>query len=142
MTSVNTITAIMTPPLPPPELTGGMRLELWRRAIGISRTTAWRLRKTGRLKTITRYGTVYVTAAGIKEFFQVRAAKADDQKGPRPQSLNCFAALSHRRQLLNGAPQVNQIKVRVIPLHRHAAVAGHKHPGFLRHARVGQGAIE
>jgi hypothetical protein len=70
-------TTFMTSPLPTPELTGGMRLELWRRAVGISRTTAWRLRKAGRLKTITRYGVVYITAAEIKEFFQ------DDGTEPR-----------------------------------------------------------
>ena len=59
------------------ELAGGMKLERWRKIVGISRTAAWRLRKTGKLPFILRYNHVYITAATIKAFF------ADDGTKPR-----------------------------------------------------------
>ena len=57
------------PGLPEMALAGGMKLEKWRRAVGISRTAAWRLRKTGKLQVIVRYNQVYVTADTIRNFF-------------------------------------------------------------------------
>jgi hypothetical protein len=47
-----------------------MKLSVWRKQVGLSETTCWRLRKQGALKTITRCGNIYITAAGIKEFFE------------------------------------------------------------------------
>jgi hypothetical protein len=54
-----------------------MLLSKWLQQVGIFRMTGWRLRKESRLKTITRYGRIYVTAAGNAEFFQ------DDGSKPR-----------------------------------------------------------
>ena len=42
-----------------------MKLEKWRKIIGIFRTFAWRLCKGGRLPVIVRYGTAYVTAETV-----------------------------------------------------------------------------
>jgi hypothetical protein len=55
--------------VPVMDLAGGMRLEKWRKIVGISRTVAWRLRKTGKLAVILRYGQVYVPAETIRNFF-------------------------------------------------------------------------
>lgn len=51
------------------QLAGGMKLSKWRELVGISRTVAWRLRKSGRLAVIVRYGEAYVTAETIAGFF-------------------------------------------------------------------------
>ena len=51
------------------QLAGGMKLERWRKIIGISRSYAWRLRKTGKLPVIVRYGIAFVTAETIENFF-------------------------------------------------------------------------
>lgn len=51
------------------QLAGGMRLSKWCATVGISRTAAWRLRRSGKLQTVTRYGISYVTAKTIQEFF-------------------------------------------------------------------------
>lgn len=46
-----------------------MKLSAWRKAVGLSRMTVYRLRKAGKLKTVTRYRQVYITAEGIRDFF-------------------------------------------------------------------------
>ena len=51
------------------QLAGGMKLEKWRKMVGISRTAAWRMRKEGKLPIIVRYGISYLTAETIKNFF-------------------------------------------------------------------------
>ena len=51
------------------ELAGGMRLARWCKLVGISRRTAHRYRKSGRLKVIVRYGQAYVTPQTIADFF-------------------------------------------------------------------------
>jgi hypothetical protein len=63
--------------LPAIELAGGMKLEAWRKIVGISRTVAWRMRKTGKLAVIVRNGTVFITAETIRNFF------TDDGSKPR-----------------------------------------------------------
>jgi len=57
------------------EMAGGMRLSKWCETVGICRTTAWRLRKTGQLKVVTRYGQHFVTAEGMREFFKSDGSK-------------------------------------------------------------------
>ena len=64
---MNNNTSPVTPD--PLQLAGGMRLSKWRQIVGISRTTAWRMRKEGKLKVVVRYGQPYVTADTIREFF-------------------------------------------------------------------------
>lgn len=54
---------------PPDELAGGMRLARWRKVVGISRTTAWRWVKTGKLPVVYRYGIPFLTAKTMREFF-------------------------------------------------------------------------
>lgn len=61
----------------PMEIAGGMRLSKWRKIVGISRTTAWRLRKEGKLAVVVRYGQVYVTAGAIRSFFENNGAKGN-----------------------------------------------------------------
>jgi hypothetical protein len=57
------------PSLPEIQLAGGMRLSKWLNLVGISRTTAWRLRKQGKLPVIVRYGTPFLIAETIRNFF-------------------------------------------------------------------------
>lgn len=45
------------------ELAGAVTLTKWRKAAGISRTTAFYWRRSGKLKVIYRYGRAYVSAA-------------------------------------------------------------------------------
>jgi hypothetical protein len=52
------------------QLAGRMKLSKWRRIVGISRTAAWRLRKSGKLPVVVRYGQAYVTAETIANFFK------------------------------------------------------------------------
>jgi hypothetical protein len=65
------------PSLPEIQLAGGMRLSKWLDLVGISRTTGWRLRKQGKLPVIIRYGTPFLTAEAIRNFF------VDDGSRPR-----------------------------------------------------------
>jgi hypothetical protein len=51
------------------QLAGGMKLSKWAKLVGISRTSAWRFRREGKLPVVVRYGTAYVTAATIRDFF-------------------------------------------------------------------------
>ena len=51
------------------QLAGGMRLSKWIKTIGISKMTAWRWRKEGKLTVIWRYGIPWVTAETIRQFF-------------------------------------------------------------------------
>lgn len=44
------------------ELTGAMELTAWCKNFGVSRTTAWNWRRSGKLKVIYRYGRAYVSA--------------------------------------------------------------------------------
>jgi len=76
------------------DLAGGMLLSKWLQQVGISRMTGWRLRKEGKLTTITRYVRIYVTAAGMKEFFK------DD--GSKPRSAPQRRAV-HKQNKKNGA---------------------------------------
>jgi|SRR6516225_7924858 hypothetical protein len=55
----------MTPEVPISDLAGGILLSKWLQKVGISRMTGLRLRKQGKLKTITRYGRIYVTAGRV-----------------------------------------------------------------------------
>jgi predicted site-specific integrase-resolvase len=52
--------------VPPIELTGAMELTAWCKTFGVSRTTAWNWRRSGRLKVIYRYGRAYVPADEIQ----------------------------------------------------------------------------
>jgi hypothetical protein len=50
-------------PSPPGlELAGAVTLTEWRKAAGVSRTTAFYWRRSGKLKVIYRYGHAYVSA--------------------------------------------------------------------------------
>jgi hypothetical protein len=60
------------------QLAGGMRLSKWIKTIGISKMTAWRWRKEGKLNVIWRYGIPWVTAETIRQFF------TDDGTASRP----------------------------------------------------------
>jgi hypothetical protein len=66
---------------PEMQLAGGMRLSKWIKVVGISKMTAWRWRKDGKLKVVFRYGMAYVTADTIQKFF------TDD--GTAPQEPPC-----------------------------------------------------
>jgi hypothetical protein len=59
------------------QLAGGMRLSKWSKVVGISKMTAWRWRKEGKLPVIWRYGLPWVTAETIQKFF------TDDGSAPR-----------------------------------------------------------
>jgi hypothetical protein len=48
--------------LPAIELAGAITLEAWRKAAGLSRTSAFLWRRSGKLKVTYRYGHAYVTA--------------------------------------------------------------------------------
>jgi hypothetical protein len=50
-------------------LAGAMRLSHWRKIIGVSRATAFRWRKAGKLKVVRRYGIAFVTAGEILRFW-------------------------------------------------------------------------
>jgi predicted site-specific integrase-resolvase len=58
-----------------------MRLSKRIKVVGISKTTAWRWRKDGKLKVVFRYGKAYVTADTIQKFFT--------GEGTAPQQLPC-----------------------------------------------------
>ena len=60
----------MQPNLPAVELAGGMRLDLWCRTVGISRRTALRWRRQGKLSVVTRCGMLFLTAGEIRNFFK------------------------------------------------------------------------
>jgi hypothetical protein len=49
---------------------GGVRLSKWAQAVGISRTTVWRLRKAGKLSVVVHKGLLFVTEDTVKKFFQ------------------------------------------------------------------------
>lgn len=51
-------------------LAGGMRLGKWCKQVGISRTTAWRWRREGKLRVIIRYGMVFIPGSEIKRFWE------------------------------------------------------------------------
>jgi hypothetical protein len=59
------------------QLAGGMRMAKWIKIIGISKATAWRWRKQGKLPVVWRYGLPWVTAETIRQIF------SDDGTGPR-----------------------------------------------------------
>lgn len=50
-------------------LVGGIRLSKWRRQVGLSRTTVWRWRKSGRLPVVMRYNVAFLSAETVKRFF-------------------------------------------------------------------------
>jgi hypothetical protein len=66
-----------TDPFKRMQLAGGMRLSTWRKAIGISKMTAYRWRKKNKINIIWRYGQPWVTAETIRNFF------TDDGTKPR-----------------------------------------------------------
>ena len=74
-------TQVSRPQHPEMQLAGGMRLSKWIKVVGISKMTAWRWRKDGKLKVVFRYGMAYVTADTIQKFF------TDD--GTAPQQPPC-----------------------------------------------------
>ncbi len=57
---------------PPSDLVGAIKLDKWRKEVGLSRSTVWRLRRDGRLKVISRYGMLFVTPEAQQEFFQAK----------------------------------------------------------------------
>jgi len=63
------------------QLAGGMKLSKWAKLVGISRTSAFRFRREGKLRVVVRYGTAYVTAETISEWF------TDDGSKPRAVAL-------------------------------------------------------
>jgi hypothetical protein len=65
------------------QLAGGMRLSKWRKTVGISKMTAFRWRKEGKLRVILRYGILWVTAETIQNFF------TDDGTVPRHIPTRC-----------------------------------------------------
>lgn len=71
------------------QLAGGMRLDKWRKIVGISKATAWRWRKEGKLTVVWRYGIPWVTAETIENFFK------DDGSAPRPAC--CLKEKGHGR---------------------------------------------
>jgi hypothetical protein len=56
-------------------LAGGMRLNKWCKAVDISRITAYRWRKAGKLRVIIRYGIVFIPGSEIKRFWEEEPAK-------------------------------------------------------------------
>jgi len=64
------------------QLAGGMKLSKWIKLVGISRTAAWRYRRTGKLPVVVRYGVAYLTAATIQDFF------VSDGTKPRAFAMN------------------------------------------------------
>lgn len=64
-----TRSSCVSPALPEMQLAGGMRLSVWCRRIGISKMTAWRWQKAGKLNVIWRYGIPWITAETIQKFF-------------------------------------------------------------------------
>ena len=73
------------------QLAGGMRLSKWIKTIGISKMTAWRWRKEGKLTVIWRYGIPWVTAEMIQQFF------TDDGTLPRHPMRQPNRRQGHRR---------------------------------------------
>jgi hypothetical protein len=69
------------------QLAGGMKLSKWREIVGMSSTTAWRLRRAGKLPVIVRYGVAYVTAETIKNFFTNDGSKT--RKPHQAKKLTC-----------------------------------------------------
>jgi hypothetical protein len=63
--------------IPDIQLAGGMRLSKWIKIVGISKMTAWRWRKEGKLAVIWRYGLPWVTTETIQKFF------TDDATAPQ-----------------------------------------------------------
>lgn len=76
-------------PLPESDLAGGMRLNKWRKLVGISESTCLRLRRAGKLETVTRYGMVFITAEGIRKFF----AEPESESAALPSSPGAAASL-------------------------------------------------
>jgi predicted site-specific integrase-resolvase len=50
-----------------------MELMAWCQTFGVSRTTAWNWRRSGRLKVIYRYGRAYVPAEEIRRLSRTAA---------------------------------------------------------------------
>ena len=69
LTAGGTFSLVERPELGEVELAGGMKLHRWCRIVGISRQTAWRMRKDGKLRTVQHYGVPSIPAEEIKRFF-------------------------------------------------------------------------
>jgi hypothetical protein len=79
MNSAHVKRPVVAPIKPQPaelELAGAVRLEEWKKTAGISRTTAFYWRRSGKLKVIYRYGRAYVSAE------ESRRLLAEREKGP------------------------------------------------------------
>lgn len=55
------------------ELAGGMTLTRWCACVGISARTARNYRRAGKLKTVRRFGRLFVTAQTIRDWFSEEA---------------------------------------------------------------------
>ena len=55
--------------MPAMQLAGAMPLTAWRKAVGVSRTTVWNWRQSGKLKVIYRYGRAFVSAEENRRLF-------------------------------------------------------------------------
>jgi hypothetical protein len=69
MTTLNAIDHKNTPLQKDFELAGAMRLSKWAKALGVSRSTIYRWRKTGKLKIVRRYGIAFVTVDENRRFW-------------------------------------------------------------------------
>ena len=63
--------------LPAIELAGAIPLEVWRKSYGLSRTSAFLWRRSGKLKVVSRYGHAYVTAEESRRQFTEAGAKQE-----------------------------------------------------------------
>ncbi len=84
--------------LVPEQMQPPMALDQFIARMGITRTTAWRWRKEGALRTVNIYGRVYVPAKEVAEFNR-RAAAGEFQKDIRPNQSKPAVKPSRQRRL-------------------------------------------
>jgi hypothetical protein len=70
-----------------------MALDLFRKRLGITATTAWRWRKNGTLRTINIFGRVYVTAQEMIEFNRraLNGEFSQEHRIPSPPKIRAIA---------------------------------------------------